>query len=182
MLPDLFYTVVILESVDDTLRNIEEDIVSKISYRDICDDKGNSVRVQIYTPEQALEIAQNRTSKIVKEIYSLEQKARIVSVPHKTKSNKTVYYYNSEEARAYIVYRVFDNGFGEGLIQVFAVYTYGCDFPAKLDTNKARISNLYYCYEHHLRVPLRVRESLRRSGYRVIEGHIIGLYGKAVSE
>lgn len=44
------------------------------------------------------------------------------------------------------------------------------------------IAYIYRCYEHHLRVPLIVRESLRRRGYRVVEGRVLDIYDKSVSE
>ena len=42
-----------------------------------------------------------------------------------------------------------------------------------LDENSRICKLINRCYEHHLRVPLRVRESLRRRGYRVVEGRVL---------
>lgn len=51
-----------------------------------------------------------------------------------------------------------------------------------LDENSRVRRLIICCYEHHLRIPLRVRESLRRRGYRVVEGRIIDIFDKSVSE
>ena len=51
-----------------------------------------------------------------------------------------------------------------------------------LDENSRICKLINRCYEHHLRVPLRVRESLRRRGYRVVEGRVLDIYDKSVSE
>lgn len=42
-----------------------------------------------------------------------------------------------------------------------------------LDENSRICKLINRCYEHHLRVPLRVRESLRRRGYRIVEGRVL---------
>ena len=55
----------------------------------------------------------------------------------------------------------------------------------KLPDNSERrliIARALYCYEHHLRIPLRVRESLMRRGYRIVEGRVLDRYGQVISE